>query len=383
MDGAPRFTLILRDVDDRLEAEATIRELASRTEMLEEEVAELQGGGAILGRSDALRRALRQVKQVAPTDATVLLTGETGTGKELFARAVHEASPRADEPLVRVNCAAVPASLMESEFFGHERGAFTGATRSREGRFALADGGTIFLDEVGELTPDLQAKLLRVLQEGTFEPVGGSTTRQVDVRVVAATNRDLAAEVEAGRFREDLYYRLAVFPLELPPLRDRGDDVVLLARAFAERAAARHGEPVPVLEPADERALRSYGWPGNVRELQNVVERAVITSTRRRLELARFLPPAPRAETGPADAEISGSGHPDGPEGVSSGPAASKRILREEEVRRFERENLVRALELSGWRVAGEGGAAERLGIPPSTLRSRMKALGVERPAAG
>jgi PAS domain S-box-containing protein len=370
VDDRPFLTLILRDVNDRLEAEATIRRLASRAAMLEEDLAELQGDDAILGHSDALRRALRQVKRVAPTDATVLLTGETGTGKELFARAIHAASPRADAALVRVNCAAVPASLMESEFFGHERGAFTGATRSREGRFELADGGTIFLDEVGELSLDLQAKLLRVLQEGTFEPVGSSLTRDVDVRVVAATNRDLATEVEEGRFREDLFYRLAVFPLELPPLRDRGNDVVLLARAFAETSARRHGREPPVLDETDEQALRAYRWPGNVRELQNVVERAVITAVDGRLELARFLPPAAGA------ADTTG-------DGIASAPSPSARVLREEEMRRFERENLLRALEASGWKVSGEGGAAERVGLPPSTLRSRMKAFGLERPATG
>ncbi len=370
VDGRPFLTLILRDVNDRLEAEATIRRLASRAAMLEEDLAELQGDDAILGRSDALRRALLQAKRVAPTDATVLLTGETGTGKELFARAIHAASPRADAALVRVNCAAVPASLMESEFFGHARGAFTGATRSREGRFALADGGTIFLDEVGELSLDLQAKLLRVLQEGTFEPVGSSRTREVDVRVVAATNRNLATEVEEGRFREDLFYRLAVFPLELPPLRDRGNDVVLLARAFAETSARRHGRAPPVLDETDERALRAYGWPGNVRELQNVVERAVITAVDGRLELARFLPPADGAADATGD-------------GTASAPSAPARVLREEEMRRFERENLLRALEASAWKVSGEGGAAERLGLPPSTLRSRMKAFGLERPATG
>lgn len=251
--GSVYHSLILRNVNDRVAAEATIERLRSRTAMLEDEVAELRGGGTILGRSDAIRRAIRQVRRVAPTDATVLLTGESGTGKELFAAAIHEASRRSDEPLVRVNCAAVPANLMESEFFGHEEGAFTGATRKREGRFGLADGGTIFLDEVGELPLVLQPKLLRVLQQGSFEPVGSSSTRQVDVRVVAATNRDLTRAVEEGVFREDLYYRIAVFPLELPPLRERGDDVVLLARAFADEFAQRYGRPSPELPDVDRR----------------------------------------------------------------------------------------------------------------------------------
>ncbi len=383
VDGRPHLTLVLRDVQDRLDAEATIRRLSSRASMLEEEIAELQGDGAILGRSDAIRRALGEVARVAPTDATVLLTGETGTGKELFARAVHAASSRAEERLVRVNCASIPASLMESEFFGHVKGAFTGATRSRDGRFALADGGTIFLDEVGELPPDLQAKLLRVLQEGEFELVGSSETRRVDVRIVAATNRDLAHESEAGRFREDLLYRLAVFPLELPPLRERGDDVVLLARTFAERAARRYGRPPPRLDADDERALRGYRWPGNVRELQNVVERAVITAVDERLEIRRFLPPTSRP---PLDGTDTGGESRDPAPDVGSdrpGPGRPSRVLTEEELRALERENLVRALEASGGKVSGEGGAAERIGIPPSTFRSRMKALGVERPRAG
>ena len=381
-DGEPRLSLILRDVQDRLDAEEAIRRLSSRAAMLEEEVAELQGDGAILGQSDAIRRALRQVARVGPTDATVLLTGETGTGKELFARAIHQASPRSEGRLVRVNCAAVPSSLMESEFFGHEKGAFTGATRSREGRFALADGGTIFLDEVGELGLDLQAKLLRVLQEGEFEPVGSSETRRVDVRVVAATNRNLEDEAEAGRFRADLLYRLAVFPLELPPLRERGEDVVLLARTFAERAARRYGRPTPVLDDADERALRRYRWPGNVRELQNVIERAVITAVDERLEIARFLPPAPGADRSDAPPAGRAPAFPPDDDPRPSAPHPS-RVLTEEELRELERENLLRALEVSGGRVAGEGGAAERVGIPPSTFRSRMKALGVESPRAG
>jgi len=375
--GQPRLTLILRDVEDRREAEATIRRLSSRAAMLREEVAELQGDGEILGRSDAIRRTLRDVARVAPTDATVLLTGETGTGKELFARAIHRASRRADGPLVRVNCAAVPPSLMESEFFGHERGAFTGATHSREGRFTLADGGTIFLDEVGELPADLQAKLLRVLQEGEFEPVGSSETRRVDVRVVAATNRDLEAAVEEGEFREDLYYRLAVFPLELPPLRDRADDAVLLARAFAERAALRYGRPPPRIDESDARAIRSYAWPGNVRELQNVVERAVITAGDGPLDLARFLPG--RVETEPRAGRPGSSGAlPVGGDPAPGQPPA--RVLREEEIRALQRENLRRALEAAAGRIAGDGGAAERVGIPPSTFRSRMKSLGVESP---
>ena len=288
--GRPFYTLILRNVDERLEAERRIRSLTAEAEYLREELAAEHGFDEILGRSPALRRALQSVAQVAATDATVLLLGETGTGKELVARAIHDRSARRDRPLVKVNCAAIPATLIESEFFGHERGAFTGATQRREGRFALADGGTIFLDEIGELPLELQAKLLRVLQEGEFEPVGGSRTRKVDVRVVAATNRDLERAAREGLFREDLYYRLSVFPIQLPPLRERGDDVVLLATAMAEKLARSLGRRIAPPDAADAAALRSYAWPGNVRELRNVVERAIITSTDGRLHLERALP---------------------------------------------------------------------------------------------
>jgi PAS domain S-box-containing protein len=349
------YTLILRNVNERLEAERRIRSLTVETEYLREELAALGGSDDILGTSEALRGVLHAVRQVAATDASVLVLGETGTGKELVARAIHGASGRRRRPLVKVNCAAIPASLVESEFFGHERGAFTGATQRREGRFALADGGTIFLDEVGEIPLDLQAKLLRVLQEGEFEPVGSSQTRKVDVRVIAASNRDLRRAVGDGGFREDLYYRLNVFPIEVPPLRERGDDVAALASAFAARVAKRMGRRVEPLSTDDVARLRAYAWPGNVRELQNVIERAVITSADERLDLARFV------EGGPAPAR-------------TRPPIRTIRDLEE-----IERESIVAALEAAGWRVAGADGAAERLGTKPSTLRSRMKALGIGR----
>jgi transcriptional regulator with GAF, ATPase, and Fis domain len=315
----------------------------------------------IVGRSRALRLVLEEVERVAQTDATVLVTGETGTGKELIARAVHAASRRRTRALVKVNCAAMPANLIESELFGHERGAFTGATLRREGRFALADAGTLFLDEIGELPFELQAKLLRVLQEGEFEPLGSSRTRKVDVRVVAATNRDLAAEVRSGRFREDLYYRLNVFPIRLPALRERAEDIPLLVRHFADRLAARLGrdfEPVP---PECLRRLQSHPWPGNVRELQNVIEHAVIAARGRRLDVSRAL----QASAAPEPAAIAG---------------ASSRVLTVKEIEEIERANLLLALESTGWRVSGEGGAARLLGINPSTLASRIKALGLRRP---
>jgi PAS domain S-box-containing protein len=297
--GQTYHTVIFRNVDERLEAERQIHSLASQAEYLQEELQALRHFGEIIGQSPALRHVLRDVEQVAVTDTAVLIQGETGTGKELFARAIHAASKRRDKPLVTVNCAAIPATLIESEFFGHERGAFTGATTKREGRFALADGGTIFLDEVGELPLELQSKLLRVLQEGTFELVGGSVTRKVNVRVVAATNRDLVREVKEGRFREDLFYRLNVFPLTLPPLRERKEDIPALTAAFARRFAQEIGRSFVSPTSENLRRLQGYSWPGNVRELQNVIERAVITAVDGRLNLDRALPELRAVE--PAD----------------------------------------------------------------------------------
>jgi PAS domain S-box-containing protein len=357
------FTLVLRNVNERLEAERRIHTLSAQTEYLKAEIHEQHNFGEIIGQSASLRQVLHEVQQVAATDATVLITGETGTGKELFARAIHAASRRREQPLIVVNCAAIPATLIESEFFGHEKGAFTGASAKREGRFALADGGTIFLDEIGELPIELQAKLLRVLQQGTFEPVGSAKTQHVDVRVIAATNRNLREEANAGRFREDLFYRLNVFPLQLPPLRERPDDVPRLAETFAQRFAKRLGRTVAPLTPDCTRRLQTYSWPGNVRELENVIERAVITASGDRMNLARALP-----ESTPPSAIASGVEECQSP------------IYTVDEMAGFERENLTRALKGCGWRVAGENGAAARLGMKPSTLSSRMKALGIQRP---
>jgi len=318
----------------------------------------------MLGQSAALQEVRGQVARVAPGDTTVLVLGETGTGKEVVARAIHAGSPRRSRALIKVNCAAIPPTLIESEFFGHERGAFTGATARREGRFALADGGSIFLDEIGELPTELQAKLLRVLQDGEFEPVGGSRTRRVNVRVIAATNRDLAREVAEGRFRQDLYYRLNVFPIHVPPLRERGEDVVTLASAFARRVARKLGCASQPLEADAIARLKAYSWPGNVRELQNVIERALVGSSDGRLDLDRVLPgvlaPAP-AVSGDADLR-------------------SGRILTDNELKEQERANLLRALEETGWRISGPAGAAQRLGIKPSTLTSRLKALKIRKP---
>jgi len=293
---------------------------------------------------------------VAPTDATVLVHGESGVGKELVARELHRRSDRADAALVRVNCASIPSELFESEFFGHVSGAFTGATRDRLGRFAAADGGTLFLDEVGEIPLALQGKLLRVLQEGQYERVGEERTRTVDVRIVAATNRDLRAEVEAGRFRRDLFYRLEVFPIEVPPLRVRAGDIELLARHFAERAARRFNVPPPQVDAGSIAALEAHPWPGNVRELRNVVERAVLAQ---RGGVLRF-------------------------DGLASGgdtlgaPAVAERVFTDAEMNRWVKANLERALERSEGRVYGSDGAAALLGVPATTLASRLKAMGLK-----
>jgi PAS domain S-box-containing protein len=363
MQGCCRYSLILRNVQDQLAAENRLRELEQKTAYLLSEIAENQNSGEIIGNSQPIRAVVNAVCQVAVTPATVLITGETGTGKELVARAIHQGSERAGRPFVRVNCAAIPAALCESEFFGHERGAFTGAATRRTGRFEMANRGTIFLDEVGELPPEVQPKLLRVLQEGEFEPVGSSQTRKVDVRVIAATNRDLSADVRAGRFREDLFYRLHVFPIAVPPLRERGSDVELLARRSIERYCARIGKAPLELTADCLRRLRSYHWPGNVRELENVIERAVIIARDGRLSLRDVLP-------------LRNLQHI--PE-----PKSSEAVLvlrTKSELREMERATLIRSLEEAKWKVAGTQGAALKLGIPPSTLSSRMRALGIQRP---
>jgi len=362
----PFYTLVLRNVNDRLQAERKIESLTIEAEYLREELNELIGADEIIGRSDALLRVLDDVKEVAGTDATVLILGETGTGKELVARAIHLASGRRDKPLIKVNCAAIPATLMESEFFGHEQGAFTGATKKRDGRFALAHGGTIFLDEIGELPLDLQAKLLRIIQEGEFEPVGSSQTRKVDVRVIAATNRDLEKLNRAGQFREDLFYRLNVYPIKLPPLRERPDDIGMLATAFARNFARRMGRRLVPLSDDCVRRLQAYNWPGNVRELQNIIERAVITSRDGHLNLDRALPEsvnAAAAALGPV---------------VADKPTA-QHVRTARELEELERSNIIAALKAAEWRVAGEKGAAQLLGVKPTTLSSRMKALNIER----
>ncbi len=367
-------TLILRNADERVQAERQIRLLTQETEYLREAVREMPGLGDLLGRSAPMQAVFDAIQRVAPTDSTVLITGETGTGKELVARSVHRASPRADQPLVLVNCAAIPANLIESELFGHERGAFTGAVTRREGRFALAHRGTLFLDEVGELPLELQAKLLRVLQEGEFEPLGGTRTTKVDVRVIAATHRDLRRMVADRKFRDDLYFRLHVFPIHLPPLRERGRDVEQLAGIFLERFARRMGKRLAPLTAAQLQRLHEHDWPGNVRELQNVIERAIILASDSQLELDRALSGV-IGNVPVSGAPVSGA--------TPESPSAAARVLTARELEEFERANLVRALTACGGKVSGEGGAARLLGIPPTTLASRLKVLGLVRGRQG
>ncbi|RYE91321.1 MAG: AAA family ATPase [Myxococcales bacterium] len=351
--------------------------LERERDYLREEVQEASGGEAIVGASPTFAGLMRQLDAVAMSDATVLVLGESGVGKEVIARAIHARSPRAAGPLVKVNCASVPRELFESEFFGHVKGAFTGAHKDRVGRFALADRGTLFLDEVGEIPLELQSKLLRALQEREFERVGDARPQRVDVRIVAATNRDLRTAVAEGRFRADLFYRLSVFPLRVPPLRDRPEDVIPLFEHVLERLCRRYGRPLARLTPAQARVLRAYPWPGNVRELENVAERAVILSAGGELCLDSAFPEAELyLDEEPACAP--GRLHPSSAPPPS--PDSNRGFLTAGELREFERRNLLLALEKAEWRVAGEGGAAERLGVKPSTLTYQMRALGIERP---
>jgi transcriptional regulator with GAF, ATPase, and Fis domain len=325
--------------------------------------------GEIVAESAAMQEVLSQARAVAQSNSAVLILGESGVGKELIAAAVHDMSPRRDGPLVKVNCASVPRELFESEFFGHVRGAFSGAVRDRQGRFALADGGTLFLDEVGEIPMILQGKLLRVLQEGTFEAVGDDHTRQVDVRLIAATNRPLEAEMETGAFRRDLYYRLSVLPIHVPPLRQRRDDILPMARRFLKVTAQRLNLPVRSLSPEYERALLAYDFPGNVRELQNIIERALV--------LRREGPDGPEFQFPESAARPSPESRPPPPASTS---VDCPSVLTFAQLRDLEHRNLVKALELSGFQIAGPRGAAKLLGVNPSTLSYRLKQLGIERP---
>jgi PAS domain S-box-containing protein len=339
-------------------------ELERERDYLREEVQVSMNFGRIIGESPALKQMLARIEAVAQTSASVLIEGESGVGKELVAHVIHARSPRSAGPLVKVNCASIPHELFESEFFGHVKGAFTGAVRDRVGRFQLADGGTIFLDEVGEIPLDLQSKLLRVLQESEYERVGDDRTLTVDVRVIAATNRDLERAVADGRFREDLFYRLSVFPIEVPPLRERGDDVIQIASHFLERTCQEFGHRPLTLSKQQAILLKRYDWPGNVRELKNVIERAVILSRGKvlRLDLAMsdILHPPAAAEREVDDAIL--------------------KLLSEEEMRELERKNTLLALEMAQWRVSGPNGAAKLLGIKPTTLADRIKKFKLVKP---
>ncbi len=369
-----RLLVAVKDVTERNQAERELRkafeenaklreELERERDYLREEVHLSMNFGRIIGESSALKKMLARVEAVAETSASVLIEGESGVGKELVAHVIHARSPRADKPLVKVNCASIPRELFESEFFGHVKGAFTGAHRDRVGRFQLADGGTLFLDEVGEIPIELQGKLLRVLQENEFERVGDEETHSVDVRVVAATNQDLEAAVEAGEFREDLYYRLSVFPVDVPPLRDRGDDIIQLASHFLDRACKDFGHAPMRLTRPQAATLQDYDWPGNVRELKNVIERAVILSKGKTLRLDLGM--EERSSTT-----------------LTATPTQSEKIsiMTEQDMKAFAKANIVRAMEETEWRVSGPDGAAQLLGLKPTTLNDRLKAYGIKRP---
>jgi transcriptional regulator with GAF, ATPase, and Fis domain len=347
------------------EIERLKAQLEMQNAYLEEEVVEARAFGDLVGQSAPLRHIVSQIDLVAPTDASVLILGETGTGKELVAREIHRRSLRRDKPLIRVNCASIPKELYESEFFGHARGAFTGAIKDRAGRFETAEGGTIFLDEIGEVPLELQSKLLRVLQEKRYERVGEDRTRIADVRIVGATNRDLKKEVAAGRFREDIYYRLNVFPILVPALKERAEDIPLLARHFIELSVKDLRCPKPRLTRAGIAKLQSYDWPGNIRELRNVIERAVIISRGGALDFDLPVTDAPAVPSRLAPREADGAG---------------TKILTEPEMRRRERENIEAGLMKTNWKIRGADGAAELLGLKPTTLVTRMKKMGLKRP---
>jgi len=367
-----RLLVDTRRVEAKLaERESSHLQLEDENAYLREEVEVALAFGGIVGQSQALRDILAEVELVAPTDATVLILGESGTGKELLAREIHERSRRAGRPLIKVNCSAIPREMFESEFFGHIRGAFTGAVRDRPGRFKLAEKGTIFLDEVGDLPLDLQPKLLRVLQEGQYERVGDDTTRSIDVRVIAATNRDLALDVSKGRFREDLYYRLSVFPIRIPALRDRKEDIAPLAAHFIALVSKEIGAPTPQVLDHQAAALRAYDWPGNVRELQNVIERAVILGRGGDMRLDQVL--GTRGEY----RRPTSSSPPPPQQQQQQQRQILEEVVSDEEWRRRERANLIAALTRSAGRIYGSGGAAELLGVKPSTLQSRLRALGI------
>jgi formate hydrogenlyase transcriptional activator len=361
------------DVTDKVLMDQERARLQAQNRYLQEEIKSVHNFEEIVGRSKGLTTVLDDVRRVAPTDASVLILGETGTGKELIARAIHSASRRADRPFIKINCAALPAGLVESELFGHERGAFSGALQRRVGRFELANTGTIFLDEVGEISPDVQVKLLRVLQEHEFERVGGSQTIKTDVRVIAATNRDLQKSMRDGSFRADLFYRLNVFPIGLPPLRERVEDIPLLAEFFVAKYAPRVGRQIQLIEPLTLRRLSQYAWPGNIRELENMIERAIILANTPVLQIGTEVLP----ETSVA-ARDSHSAPPARIVAMTpTGPSAAPDRLDS-----IQREHILATLQKANWVIEGQQGAANRLGMKPATLRHRMKKLGISRSQA-
>jgi transcriptional regulator with GAF, ATPase, and Fis domain len=371
---------ISHDISDHKRAEQDLEEALSEVRRLKEqlevenvylrsEVSGVHRYGEIIGESEGIQKVFEQVDRVAPTDMTVLILGETGTGKELVARLVHEKSARRERPLVKVNCSTLPAELIESELFGHERGAFTGAVSKQVGRFELADGGTIFLDEVGEVPLRLQSKLLRVLQEGEFERLGSGKTIKVDVRMIAATNRNLSEAAQRGRFRADLYYRLNVYPIELPPLRDRRGDIGLLSEIFLNEAARRLGKTFGKIPNEVIEALRAYSWPGNVRELENVISRAAVLSTAAALQLPEGWNKAP--VTGLSSTPLKTI-----PEPLSLRSESPQSMPTLEQ---FERTRILEVLDQTNWRIEGPKGAAMILGLHPNTLRSRLQKLGIRK----
>jgi PAS domain S-box-containing protein len=371
-----RMLVASKDVTERNRAERALRatlvenarlreELERERDYLREEVNVALNFGRIVGKSPALKHMLAQVEAVADTPANVLVLGESGVGKELVARAIHARSPRAEAPLVKVNCASIPKELFESEFFGHVKGSFTGAHKDRIGRFQLADGGTLFLDEIGEIPFELQGKLLRVLQESEFEPVGDDITRSVDVRVIAATNRNLEELVVEGTFREDLFYRLSVFPIEVPPLRKRREDVIQLAQHFLQQACQDFGRKEMKLTRSQADEIQNYDWPGNVRELKNVIERAVILSKGKTLRLDLSLPENAQGISMPGD---------------SGSSSTEETVFTEKQMKAMQKKNTLLALKASNWRVSGRHGAAELLDVKPTTLADRMKMFGIKKP---
>jgi len=387
----PIIVLSFRNVNDRIQGLKRIESLDQERQYLKAELKRISENNKIIGSSPAMLAVLEEIEQVAQTEASVLICGETGTGKELVANALHQSSKRKDKAFVKVNCGALQASLIESEFFGHEKGAFSGAVNRRIGRFQLADGGTIFLDEVGDIPADLQVKLLRVLQEGEFESVGSSTTQKVNVRVIAATHKDLLQAVQDGEFREDLYYRLNVFPIMVPALRERGDDITTIAKTFKDHFCQQIGRYIDDFSTQQIQQLKSHYWPGNIRELRNVIERAVITSKHGTLNLDRALPSSnvekndnssdqtlllntqPKIQQPPISEALVFKD-----EGVTNIDSLNTTILNEAQLKEIEKNNIIRAIALCNGKISGEKGAAKLLGLKPSTLSSRMKTYEID-----